>query len=244
VTLSAILMEHPPPNQTINKPKGPLDNLNTTMSVSVLPPYANYDLNILCGPYAQPFFVHFFLGDVPKVINYEDPYDIPSWAGQNYIMPMSPARASQAATAQASPSGYTREASEDSPTTLEPRAVHDDLAQQLPSSFTKYGVRSSQPLTDPLVKRFNVSNPAELQASDVREYLQHNLHWRLVGTGVGDRHSIAVDNVPIRMWVVKQDVKPPSNPTQFPVYGATEILWDATRGKLGGLHMGELPGVG
>lgn len=114
MTLSAILMEHPQPNQTINKPKGPLDNLNTTMSVSVLPPYANYDLNILCGPYAQPFFVHFFLGDVPKVINYEDPYDIPSWAGQNYIMPMSPARASQAATAQASPSGYTREASEDS----------------------------------------------------------------------------------------------------------------------------------
>ncbi|KAI9878692.1 MAG: hypothetical protein M1830_010785 [Pleopsidium flavum] len=238
-------MEHIQSNPTIINPKDPVKSPSTTMSVSALPAYANYDINILCGPYAQPFFVHFFLGDVPKIINYEDPYDIPSWAGQNYIIPTTPARASQAATAQASPAGYTREFSADTQATPESRApVGQDLAQQLPSSFTKFAVRSSQPFTDPLVKRFNVSGPAELQASDVREYLQHNLHWRLVGAGLGNRHSIAVDNVPIRMWVVKQDVKPPSDPTQFPVYGATEVLWNATRGKLGGLHKGELPGVG
>lgn len=236
-------MEQPQPNLRNSRSDSTSNSANYTMSLSALSSYYTYDINILCGPYAQPFFVHFFLGEVPKIINYEAPYDIPSWAGQNYVMPITPERASQAAAAPASPAGYTRDVAEDLSTTLDTRANGDDMARELPSSWTKFGVRSSQPLTDPLVKRFNVSNPAELQADSVREYLQRNLHWRLVGVGAGGRR-IAVDQVPIRMWVVRQDVTPPTDPTQFPVYGGREVVWDATRGKLGGLHKGELRSVG
>ncbi|MCJ1367805.1 hypothetical protein MMC16_006939 [Acarospora aff. strigata] len=244
-------MAHTPPNSNPNNPQNPLDNpRTTTMSLSALTPYSSYNINILCGPYPNPFFVHFFLGDIPKYIDYEDPYDIPSWAGQGSIYPNKPQRPISTSTTapaqtQASTSHYIRDISdEESSTALEPRAGEEDIARPLPSSYFKNGVRSSQPLTSELVKRLNVSGPAELQAETVRGYLQRNLQWRLVGAGVPDRHRIGVDRVPIRMWVVRQNVTPPADLTQFPVYGAQEVVWDATRGKLGGLHRGELPGVG
>lgn len=118
------------------------------------------------------------------------------------------------------------------------------MARPLPPTYYTGAVRSSQPLTTALVARLHAHGAAELSADTVTRYLQQNLQWRLVGVGIPDRKRISVERVPIRLWVVRQNVTPPADDTQFPVYGPAVVVWEASRGKLGGLERGELPGVG
>lgn len=249
------------PSQAPNPTKPPITNVSDnpptdstpppdpdpdpTMALAALPTYFSYSLNILCGPYPNPFFVHIFLGPIPQIINYEDPYSIPSWVGQDAIYPAPPPGSTHKPP---SPSPYTHDLSASSPELApgperRPPTAHP-LAPPLPTSYTASAVRSSQPLTSAIVARLHAHGASDLSAATVTRYLQTNLQWRLAGSGIPDRKRISVEKVPIRLWVVRQNVTPPADTSSFPVYGESVVVWEASRGKLGGLERGEVPGVG
>jgi len=223
---------------------------------ATLPTYFNYNLNILCGPYPNPFFVHIFLGEIPHLINYQDPYSVPSWVGQGVIYPNPvpppppppPAAAPHPPPTHPTPSPYTHQLSDASgPAPIfehRPNPNPPSTAHPLPPTYYTGAVRSSQPLTSALVARLHAHSAAALSTATVTRYMQENLQWRLVGVGIPDRKLLDVERVPIRMWVVRQNVTPPVDDTHFPVYGPSVVVWEASRGKVGGLVRGELPGVG
>ncbi len=216
------------------------------MSIVPVGNYSSYNVNIACGTYPSPFLIHFFIGEVPKYITFQDTsvYDLPSWVGVGVVYPRPVATMSAGAAAQTSAAGYsTRDVSDESSTftSLEPRAGEDDIAPPLPESYFAGGTRHSSPLTPGLRKRYNVTYLDPLQAETIREDLQRNFKWLLVDQ---DGRQILVTTVPIRMWVIKQLVQPAPDVTSFPISGTPEVVWDATRGKLGGLHRGEIPSIG
>ncbi|KAH0537179.1 hypothetical protein FGG08_006004 [Glutinoglossum americanum] len=191
--------------------------------------HLEYDLSILCGPYPQPFFVHIFLGDVPHNIDYNLPVDHPSWVAQQYITPHSPDQlaAYSSTIAQSNPQSNIN----DGP----PPQHHHHLP------FLKNAITASICLTPHILARLHLSSPTELNPSTIPAYLHENLHWTLSSVSPV-RKELDVKGVPIRLWVVESEVTPlPEGRWGPPTVGRSETLWEATRGKEGGLRKGEMP---
>ncbi|KAI9840111.1 MAG: hypothetical protein M1837_001915 [Sclerophora amabilis] len=61
------------------------------MSLSSTGTYLDYSLSFLCLPYATPFKVNLFLAPtIPPGLNYDLPITVPSYIGQEFVMPGSP----------------------------------------------------------------------------------------------------------------------------------------------------------
>jgi hypothetical protein len=198
--------------------------------------HLEYDLNIICGPYPQPFFVHIFLGDVPDGIDYDLPVDHPSWVAQQYMMPHSPDQiAANAPAVGAECAGGGGDDDDDNPPPQRLLHTHPRLP------FLRNSITATICLTPHLLARLQLSDPTDLVPSTITPYLRKNLHWRLSSV-FPVRKELGVGDVPIRLWVVESEVTPlPEGRWGPPTVGRTETLWDATEGKEGGLRRGEMP---
>ncbi|KAI9767119.1 MAG: hypothetical protein M1840_005908 [Geoglossum simile] len=202
--------------------------------------HLEYDLNILCGPYGQPFFVHVFLGDVPSGIDYNLPIELPSWVAQQYIMPHSPD--ALAADCDLPPPQPHRHQNHHHITGEElPPAQNDSPSATPKLPFLRHSITASLCLNPFLITRLRLSSPTDLTSSAVIPYLRDNLHWRLAAVHP-ERKELNVNDVPIRLWVRQCEVTPlPEGRWGPPVVGRGETVWEATEGKDGGLRKGEMP---
>ncbi|KAH0550869.1 hypothetical protein GP486_007766 [Trichoglossum hirsutum] len=198
--------------------------------------HLEYDLNIVCGAYAHPFFVHVFLGDIPDDLDYDLPVDHPSWIAQQYMMPHSP---DQLAAAAAANNNSTAPAAEESCSPDDVPPQHPHHHPRLP--FLKHAITATLCLNPHLLSRLQLSSQTDLVPSTVTPYLAKNLRWRL-SSAFPVRKEIAAKDIPIRLWVVESEVTPlPEGRWGPPKVERRETLWDATEGKDGSLRRGEMP---
>ena len=197
-----------------------------------------YALNIVCAPYSQNFFLHLFLGDVPANLDYEHPTSAPSWIGQEYVMPQLTGRGagvqSYGADIPTYGSSWAPYQSAGYFTSNVPLGT--STADALPQDFLKGAVYSTRPLNTPLVSHMRRSGPADLPPDEVCPYLASHLNWRAVSL---TNLEIPIRKIPLRVYVTRTQIVQDRNGQRN--YGHSEILWDSTHAKPGGLEQGELP---
>ncbi|KAI9888022.1 MAG: hypothetical protein M1823_000143 [Watsoniomyces obsoletus] len=212
-----------------------------------------YAINLVCAPYAFPFSVQFFLGDIPSGLNPDEISSAPSWIGEQYIMPARPAgkpRLYGRSISEQDDADETHQEhevlGEHSLLALEDQTspitnygdIHDnDILARSPDDFLQRAVRYSFPLTRPLSEKFRKS-PSSIPVPALCNYLAANLRWLVVRPLVGE---VKDRNLPLRLWVIRREVRVSENGER--TFGKPEIVWDATRGKIWGLQLGELPQV-
>ncbi|KAI9894930.1 MAG: hypothetical protein M1814_000150 [Vezdaea aestivalis] len=227
--------------------------------------HLEYAVNMITSTYPSAFNLHFFLGPIPQKLDLEAPQDVPVWIAQQYIMPISTSGNRQSTSGSApgymdvqipdtTPIGY--DPIQPTPTTLQTqtspasRAPNSPSTESspLPSTFLANAVRASIPLTRPLLKALDCSDPNGLEESKVRPYLEQQLNWLAIsqpwdGTDP-KRLAIGLEDgqVPLRLFVI-ENIRENAAPGKVPKTLKTEIVWSATRGKTGGLCRGELAEV-
>ncbi len=213
-----------------------------------------YAINLVCAPYAFPFSVQFFLGDIPRGLSPDQYSSARSWIGEQYVMPARPAgkprmygRSLDGGQQEQQQQDYAEDehallalgADQTSPVAdiNHYGGTQTMLAARLPDDFLKRAVRYSFPLTRPLSERLRRS-PSSIPTPALCSYLAANLRWLVVRPFVGE---VKDRNLPMRLWVIRREVRESANGER--TFGKPEIVWDATRGKMWGLQPGELPQV-
>ena len=172
-----------------------------------------YAINLICAPYAFPFSVQLFLGDVPTNVNFENYSSTQPWIGEQHVVtaPQVTGLVNNAAAA----------------------VLTTGAAPSLSDDYTKRGIKYSLPISRPLNQRIRLS-PSNSLDKAICSFLAEKLNWITVRPFVGVIHD-----APIRLWVDRREVKQVRDGNV--TFGKPEIIWSATRNKTGGLQPGELP---
>ena len=195
----------------------------------------DYAINLLCAPYAFPFSVQLFLGDIPTNVKSENYSSTQPWIGEQQVITARPLAGNEfyrvgghGGTLSAGQTNLTSLAG--NTTTAVPAT---SAATPLSDDYTEYGVRYSLPISKPLNQKLRPSPSTSLDNA-ICSFLAEKLNWVTVRPFVGIIHD-----APIRLWVSRREVN--RTPDGIVTFGKPEIVWIATRNKTGGLQPGELP---